>query len=155
MPGPAAPPSPVTVRAAGPGDRNFVLKTWLLTLRNASHESWHVVNEDFFAGEQVILKRVLARPSCRTLIAHPPDDPELIAGFLVFEPPVLVHFVYTKAALRRAGVARALLEAAGLDPAAGLVASSATHDLTKGWIRSKYPLVRFNRYRRILECISE
>lgn len=151
MPEPTAAPSLVAVRDAVPGDRNFVLKTWLLTLRNASHESWHVENEDFFAGEQIVLKRVLAHPTCRVLVAHPLDDVDLIAGFLVFEAPDLVHFVYTKAALRRAGVARALVQAAGLDPARGLVASSATHDLTKGWIRSKYPLVRFNPYRRILE----
>lgn len=145
---PAAAPSLVAVRDAGPGDLGFILKPWLLTLRNASHESWHVDNEDFFPGEEVALKRVLARPTCRALIAHAADDPDLNLGCLICEAPDVCHFVYVKAGVRRHGVARALLQAAGLDPERGLVASTLTHDVTKGWIRSRFPLVRRNPYPR-------
>lgn len=136
----------VSVRAAVDGDTNMVLKSWLLTLRNNSHLSWFVSNPDFFAGEQRILKRLLARS--RVLIAHPPDDAELIAGFIVVEPPELVHFLYVKAALRRQGVGRALLKAADLDPERGFVATAATYDLTKGWMHNRWPAIRFNPYPR-------
>ncbi len=149
MPEPAATPAaaPVVIRDAGPQDEHFILKTALLTLRNSSHLSWHVANEDFFAGEQLIVKRLLARS--RVLVAHPPDDPELIAGVLVYEPePETLHFVYVRAALRRQGVGAALLAASGLDVQKGFVATAATYDLTKGWMGRKYPLVRYNPYPR-------
>lgn len=136
----------VTIRPATPEDDNFVLNAALITLRNRSHLSWHVGNSDFFAGEPRILKRLLARS--RVLIAHPPDDAELIAGFIVVEPPELVHFLYVKAALRRQGVGRALLRAADLDPERGFVATAATYDLTKGWMHNRWPAIRFNPYPR-------
>jgi GNAT superfamily N-acetyltransferase len=140
------PAAPVAVRDAVPADENFVLKTALLTLRNSSHLSWHVDNHDFFEGEQRLLRRILERS--RVLVAHPVDDSELIAGFLVFESPDLAHFLYVKASLRRQGVASALLRAARLDPAQGFVATAATYDVTKGWIHKKYPAIRFNPYPR-------
>lgn len=141
------PAAPVVVREAGPGDLNFILKSWLMAVRNTSHLSWGIANARYFAGEQILIKRTLAK--ARTLVACLPDDPELVLGFVVCEPPALCHFVYVKAALRRQGVARVLLQAAGLDPVAGFVATVATYELTKGFIREKYPAVEFDPYPRL------
>lgn len=137
----------VAVRPMGPEDINFAIKSHLLTLRHSSPVSWFVENPDFFEGEQKTIKRVMARQSCRGLVAGPEGDPELVLGFVLFEPGVL-HSLYVKAAFRRQGIAKALLQAANLDPVQGFVSGIAVHDSTKGWLKQKYPAVRFNPYVR-------
>jgi GNAT superfamily N-acetyltransferase len=42
-------------------------------------------------------------------IACPLDDPHTITGYLIYEPPKLLHFIYVKEAFQRLGIAKALI----------------------------------------------
>lgn len=50
----------------------------------------------------------------RLLVAMPVDSPADIIGFILFDPPAVVSFVYVRNDMRRGGVATALLHEAGI-----------------------------------------
>jgi GNAT superfamily N-acetyltransferase len=65
--------------------------------------------------EQVggVVERLLERPGVVTLVARDPECSALAYGWVCFEPQLeLVHWTYTKAAYRRSGLARLLMQEA-------------------------------------------
>ena len=113
-------------------DRAFVLSSWLRSYRYGSSFGRSFRNAEFFPGHHDVAERVLARSS--TVVAHLPDSPGVILGFLVHEPAVL-HYVYVKEQFRRLGIAWTLLAAAHL-PAAFRY-THATDDWQR--LRSRFP----------------
>lgn len=59
-------------------------------------------------------------------IACSPEDPDVIVGYLVYEPKT-IHYVYVKEAFRKLGICRRLLVEAGL-----FEGTIATHMTFKG-----------------------
>lgn len=77
---------------------------------------WHPVPREVYdAAQERRIKRVLARAAVRVVCDA--DAPEVVYGWACYEPgrPSRVHYVYVKAAWRRHGFARALLEPLGPD----------------------------------------
>lgn len=117
----------VEVRPGEPADLALVYATWLRSVRHSSLFSRGVSNRVFFAAHHLVIERLLGR-GAQLLVAHPPGEPGVILGYLCYErvapgmtiaglelAPHVVHFIYTKGAFRRLGVARTLLDVAGVD----------------------------------------
>ncbi len=108
-------------RPAEPADRNFIVDAWsgsyslAFTAGMIQIEDWHQV-----MVPQIV--KALARPDVRTVVAYETTETSHTAdlfGFLTVdtvEAPALVYYCYTKEPYRRAGVARGLFRAAGIDP---------------------------------------
>jgi hypothetical protein len=110
-----AEPLPVVVRLGNPADRDLVVPTWLQSFETS------VIFKNFRIREYKAIWRTIIHAlldRSQLLIAHPPEDPDLILGWLVYElhpraGPVL-HYCYTKSSFESYGIQRELLHAAGL-----------------------------------------
>ena len=107
-------------REALDSDRALVLDSWLASFRNA-HAAGLIAMADWrpVMGPQVV--RLLQRPGVTVLVAyHPGEDSGADAyGWAAVElrtsRPPLVLYAYTKQPYRRLGIARRLLERAGVN----------------------------------------
>lgn len=78
------------------------------------------------------------------MIAHPVDEPDVIIGYMVFEPPEenpLVHFIYVKKPFREMGVANTLIKGTEIGNAVFTHWTNEMH-----WITRKYPGLVFDPY---------
>lgn len=101
-------PAKIAIRPFAPTDRAFVMDSMRRTL---------VRNSAYAAGLQPEVVNLLIEPivtTYRTLVATPDGQPDEILGYIIHDGPATVGFVYVKEALRRKGIAAALLRAAGV-----------------------------------------
>lgn len=100
----------IAIRPFKPTDRAFVLDSMRRTL---------VRNSAYFEGLQpevvnLVIEPVLA--TYQTQVATPQGDHDEILGYIIHDGPGVVGFLYVKEALRRKGVCKFLLRAAGVQP---------------------------------------
>jgi hypothetical protein len=104
-------------RDARDEDLAFVIPTWSRTYK-MSRQSGMIASEDWASVMHPQIRKVVALPETRTVVAYESTDPTVLYGFIAGDPIVpLVHFVLVKEAFRRAGCARGLFAALGVDPA--------------------------------------
>lgn len=126
-------------RVADGPDFRFVLESWLDSYKLA-HAAGLVAVEEWNAVMRPQLQRILSRPGCRTYVAYNPAETESgsdLYGWAAvergFQVPVrnringlwqtsletsedpLIHYVFTKQAYRKLGIAKGLLKAAGVN----------------------------------------
>lgn len=110
----------VTLRAAQPDDRAYLISSWLEEYKYASGRFARSPWGAFRRQVSPQIAAILDSPRTRTLVAAAPDG--RIAGYLVYTPGTrisAVHWSHTRAVLggeklRRRGVMTMLLEAAEL-----------------------------------------
>lgn len=113
----------IQVRDALPSDRAFVVSSWSRSYKYSDAAGLiHV--DDWAAVMHAQLGRLLACDTTRAIVAFEPDEDPAFEDFLygwicgdtsnATRP--LVHYVYVKEAYRRAGLARRLFGALGVDP---------------------------------------
>ena len=112
----------VTISNAGPHDDGFIIDAMKSSFSNFMMASLDTCSSSNVATDEGAFFNVLSRSiySCIKnasvkLVARDPDDPTLLHGFIVADPPV-VHYVFTKFASRKHGIAKALLSAINLGP---------------------------------------
>lgn len=117
---------PISYRAARDADLGFIISAWL----RSAGQAWSELRElpaERFAGVRVahladVPHRFTRNAVCRiledasTIVACDPEDDGAIYGFAVYRAPDVIHWVHVKHAMRRFGVARAMLAEAGVDP---------------------------------------
>lgn len=139
----------VAFRPAEFRDRAFVLDSWLASYRN-SHTAGLVGMRDWFAVMWPVLAKLLDRPQTTTIVAYDPDE---VAGLTdlrgwiaadVSPGPPLVLYVFVKEADRRAGLARRLFRAVGVDPEKPFLFACKTAPVAELMRARKLPLARFN-----------
>jgi hypothetical protein len=127
------------VRPLESGDGAFVFATWLNHLKGSSTYGKALERGAFFKTFHRTIEGLLKRPTCRTLVASPLGEPEIILGYLVTdavgERPV-VHFAFVKGPFRGHGVMRALWSASGLD---GNECIWSMPTDAESWVRRKFP----------------
>lgn len=112
----------ISHRPADERDAHTIADAWCASYRDAFTAGMIQV-DDWYRIMIPQIAKVRARPDVRTLVAYETSDTDRVAdvlGFLVFdveERPPLVYYVFVKTGYRRAGVARGLFRAAGIDPA--------------------------------------
>lgn len=117
-------------RPAEPDDESFIVSTWSRAYKESPWAGM-IAAEDWAAVMHVQIRKVLQRRDARTIIAYESDDPSFFYGWICgdtegswvtdrgrrwFDPSPVVFFCYVKESYRRAGIARGLLAALGVDP---------------------------------------
>ena len=108
-------------RAADERYRNFIVRSWLASYRDADSAGMVAV-EDWYDVMTPQVVKVLDQPDVVATVAYETtnDDAGSNAyGFIVgdtSERPALVYYVFVKQPFRRSGVARGLFAAIGVDP---------------------------------------
>lgn len=106
--------------AAGPGseDRAFIVATWSSSYKK-SHSAGIIDTDSWAAVMHPQFERILNLPDARAVIACDKADPAYLCGWIAgdtSEAVPVIYFVYVKEPYRRAGIARGLFSAFGVDP---------------------------------------
>lgn len=132
------------IRPAIEADYDFIIPTFLKSYYSTSYFAkplrWHV----YEPHQRAVINKLLARPDARILVAHAIGIPELILGWLLYEPTVF-HYVYTKLAFHHFGVATKLIEHTAIDPNTAYF-SHWTQDISAIAPWKKWPGLTFNPY---------
>ena len=99
----------IRTRPADPSDINFILNSFLRSLRSYPALK-HVPNELYYYEQTRVVEKLLKESI--TLILCNPEIPDQIYGYIIANPNEETHFVYVKYTYRKFGFARKLLEAA-------------------------------------------
>lgn len=100
------------IRPMQPDDRPFVVSGWSSSLR-LSRDVPLIPMSMWATTMRPVIDSAINRPMARTLVAHG----EVLQGFVCAEPSYVLY-LYVAQPFRRRGIARALIAAAGIDPAA-------------------------------------
>lgn len=113
----------IEVRAAEKDDKNFVIHSWLRSLRSFEPFYRTMTGETFFREHTKRVENALDRGYC--LVVCPRDHPKIIAGYIVWETRIddtIIHYVYIKEQYRKMGIASLLMDTVNTDR--NLVASA-------------------------------
>lgn len=132
----------ITIRGMEPSDYPFVKSTWLKNYRAQSDFAKPIRTSVYFGAHAKIADHILSR--AETLVAVHVNEPDVILGFIVFEPhetPV-VHYTYVIEKARRLGIGRELFQAAGIGPV--LHYTHRTRDAKA--LSARFPEMTYNPY---------
>lgn len=97
-------------RVAEPGDRNFILATWLRGLYYGDTWFQDIPKDIFMAAYHKIIEAILAHESTITVVACLKEDPSVILGYAVLNlDGTKLHWAFTKKAWRGIGIAKRLV----------------------------------------------
>jgi GNAT superfamily N-acetyltransferase len=103
------------IRGAEAGDRNFVIKSFLLGLYYG--ESWFsaIPKDIFMLNYKSIASALVDSPKNLVVVACLPDDPTVILGYSILSADgTTIHWVYVKQPWRRRGIMTKLLPVSAL-----------------------------------------
>jgi hypothetical protein len=135
----------IAYRLAVESDLPFIYGGWLASFRT-SHGAGVVPMSMYGAVYTEAINQILRRPAADVVIAHwPGETVGDLVGFLCAEKaphlPV-VHYCYVDKASRKAGVARGLFKAAGIDPSKPFLFTFRTGVVSR--LRDKIPSSHFD-----------
>lgn len=111
----------VAFRPAERRDREFIVGAWETSYQDA-HTSGMIPMVMWASVMRPVVEHYLDRAGTKTIVAYNPDDVGGVAelhGFISGEPderPPIVFYVYVTQPFRRAGIARRLFGALGINP---------------------------------------
>lgn len=99
------------IREALVSDEAFIYLSWLKSF-NFSNIYFKAINEFLFnTVYHRVIEKILKDPETEIKIACLPDDEDVILGFSVYNPTKkILHYVFTKEAWRKCGIAKALTD---------------------------------------------
>lgn len=91
-------------------DLNFIYATWLRGLYYGGSSFYRDIKKDvFFKKYESVIKGLLAKSTITCKIACLKEAPDVILGYAVYESQMALHYVFTKEAWRRQGIAKTLV----------------------------------------------
>lgn len=107
----------VKFRPMRASDFQFVVSGWSSSFR-LSHTAGMITMDDWATVMHRQIAKVLDRLSTTTIVAHSAGDEDHLRGFIAarLAPAPYVYYLFVKEPYRRAGHARELFAAAGIDP---------------------------------------
>lgn len=93
-------------RLADPSDLNFILNSFLKSLR-AYPAFEHIPNDIYYVEQKIVLESYIM--ASRPIILCNSEDPDQIFGYIIGVPNVCTNFVYVKYPYRKFGFAKRLL----------------------------------------------
>lgn len=108
----------IAFRPATSDDRRFIVSAWSTSYKHA-HTAGMIHTDDWADVMHKQIERVLDRPDARTIVAFESKDPTFLYGWIAgdtSEGVPAVFYVYVKEPYRRAGHARRLFAALGVQP---------------------------------------
>lgn len=101
------------VRAAVEADLPLILNSWLKRYRSAIHPRL-VTDRVYYESQHAVIRKIFDNPALKVVVACDPEDTNHVYGYAVAEDLapgwVMIHWVYTKGAFRKFGVAKHLLQ---------------------------------------------
>lgn len=97
---------------AAPDEVAFILDAWCSSYRS-SPWAGTISNDRYQEVQRWTINSLIARGAeLRVAIPADPSLPRRIVGFVCYEAPSLLHYVYTKQSYRHKGVARGMISSA-------------------------------------------
>lgn len=93
-----------------PDEVRFILDAWARSYRD-SPWSGTITNDKYAEISRWTITALVAR-GAQVLVAIPEVGPRRVVGFVCYEKPDVLHYVYVKQSFRGRGVARLLVDAA-------------------------------------------
>ncbi len=109
----------IAYRPAEIRDAEFIVSNWSRTYK-ASKSCGMIAPEDWAAVMHRQIQQLLNRPEVQTIVAYENTVDDFLYGFIAGNPvgsPPFVFWVHVKENYRKAGYARGLFAALGIDPA--------------------------------------
>lgn len=137
---------PIAFRESRDSDTNFIFATILKSYRYSNPIAKSQPAWSYYKSGSAELHNMF-NCGVKSLIACDEEDTDLIIGFLVYklEEVPTIHFAYTKAAFRSAGVAKDMCKVAGFDESKTTYYSRWTLDIMRLELEDKHKL-RYNPY---------
>lgn len=137
----------IAVRPIVEADRPFVISGWSASYRDSRDLSF-ISMVDYATIMHSQIERLLANPRFETLVLWSSD---VRAGFICFERPDYVVYVYVAGPYRSRGFAHHLLDAAGIDPTSRFEYAGRTRASWMLVASGKLPAAKYNPYRARFE----
>lgn len=102
----SSPRSKWVLRPPKASDIAFIYSTWLKNLYFGNSWFRSIERKVYFDKYKLVLDRVLQRST--VLVCCLTDDPDVVLGYVVYEPGIL-HWIYVKKGFRRLGIGKLLL----------------------------------------------
>jgi hypothetical protein len=109
----------ILIRDFDEHDRFYVQESWMRHYYKNSYFAKKIKPGIYYKNHELVIKHIMARPTIQKKIVCYKELSEVPLGFLVYDktsPKNIIHFIYTKRAFRKFGLARILLESEKLDP---------------------------------------
>lgn len=102
----------VDVRERLPSDENFIFSTWLRGLYYGNDWYGCIPRDIYFKNYWHVVSKILKRPQVFMKAACLKEDPEVILSYAIFEKNehTILHWIFTKSAWRKFGIAKKLCE---------------------------------------------
>lgn len=100
----------VSIRDVLPGDKNFILATWLRGLRYGNDWFEAIDTEAYYKVYHAVIETLLSLPTTLVRVACLKDDAEVILGYCI-SSGVRLDWVFVKGAWRGIGIAKILVPA--------------------------------------------
>lgn len=105
--------TPWRIRPASALDIPFIYSSWLKSFKHDSALGKSMRSSIYFEQYREVIDQILE--DSQTFVAHLPDEPNVIIGYIVFEsyasiPTATIHYAFVKESFRRIGVFTSLLK---------------------------------------------
>lgn len=104
--------TPWCIRPASALDIPFIYSSWLKSFKHDSALGKSMRSSVYFEQYRSVIDLLLE--DSQTFVAHLPDEPNVIIGYIVFEsyemnPTAAIHYAFVKESFRRMGILTSLL----------------------------------------------
>lgn len=96
------------IRESGEKDNSFIINSWLKSIRE-TYPFTQICNDIFYSNHEKKIHQILEQSS--TLVAVNCEDPDHIFGYIVYQQPAVIHYLYVKQPFRKLKIASSLIEA--------------------------------------------
>ena len=106
-------PSDIVLRFVTPEDTAFIIQSWVKSYWQGFVSFCHEISPPIYnKNQRRVIENILTDCKKTSLVAHVPEEPDVIIGWAVIEKRLgerLVHYVYVKEAFRKFGIAERLV----------------------------------------------
>lgn len=139
----------VGVREMLEDDRSWVTKSWQTNFQHDSDWAGKIDGKVFERSHRTVMHRLLKDHT--TLVAYDPKDSRVLLGFVCgdnYPSAFVVQYAYTRANLRRQGIAKGLMEHMGWTPSKPIMVTHHTPSVKRV---ARERLVIYNPYFAFLD----
>jgi hypothetical protein len=103
----------VSIHPSDASHYNFIKSTWLKSFfLGSSRFCENMTSEVYYEFHPQVVERILKRSKC--LVAQSRENPDVTVGYIVYEEPSIVHYLYVKHQFTGFGVAKLLFKESGI-----------------------------------------
>lgn len=132
-----------SIRGALPSDIPFIYHSWIQSMHHDSRLGKSCLTEVFLQGQTQVIDAILSEPDTDIHVACDLTEHDVIFGYMVFQKPRTLHYVFVKKDFRRFGIADYF--ATWMMPQEDVEYTHRTES-TKSFIIKNYPQMTYNPF---------